>query len=200
LGHAAIERLARQVRRRLLPNLLVAQALPGIKLFEWLDDHSVRVGGRQVRLNYEVGELPGSVAGEACYFRKSDTFIVKLSRETYHALCRDDPRARFSLAHELGHIYLHARMLMRMARIPHTAAALLRATEPPYPVFWDTEWQADSFAAALLMPAEALEELFNHNPSSLMVHHVRAWFNVSSQAARIRCENFLKRRDELLGR
>lgn len=198
LGHAAIEKQARQVRQQLLPHLLPAQALPGIKLFENLDEHTVPVGGRQVPMTYEVGELPGSVAGEAWYFRKRDIFVVKLSEETYQALKSEDPRARFSLAHELGHCYLHAELLVRMSRLPHTEAALLRTTEPPHPVYYDTEWQADSFAAALLMPAVALEQFFHHKANSLMVHHVRAWFGVSNAAARIRCSNFEKRRAELL--
>ena len=65
-------------------------------------------------------------------------------------------------------------------------AALHREKE--YPRYFDSEWQANAFAAALLMPAvgvRALEEKFGYLSDDLIADH----FHVSLEAAGYRIDN-----------
>jgi Zn-dependent peptidase ImmA (M78 family) len=58
------------------------------------------------------------------------------------AALRNEHRARFTVAHELGHLMLHS-------GIPFARAI---QTNAEVKAFEDSEWQADEFAGALLMP------------------------------------------------
>ncbi|MBC8037854.1 MAG: ImmA/IrrE family metallo-endopeptidase [Rhizobiales bacterium] len=64
---------------------------------------------------------------------------------TYRELIRGDGRARFTAAHELGHLLLHS-----------TDKELHRAAQPNYGRIdnrsLSAEWQADTFASNFLMP------------------------------------------------
>lgn len=64
---------------------------------------------------------------------------LRLRNDVYEAACSGDGRARFTACHELAHYLLHR----------HVAMPRIRGDEP---VYQDAEWQADVFAAALLMP------------------------------------------------
>jgi Zn-dependent peptidase ImmA (M78 family) len=80
--------------------------------------------------------------------------MLEAAAGKFHIFCnlnrvetRDSPRARFTLAHELGHYY-----------IDEHRCALLSGRAPSHPSFCDyssphlVEVEADSFASALLMP------------------------------------------------
>lgn len=73
--------------------------------------------------------------------------VITLSASTYMALGRGDPRARMTVAHELGHLLLHSGQ-----RVFHFGVKLDDRR-------FDPEWQADEFAAALLMPREAFRHM-----------------------------------------
>lgn len=62
-------------------------------------------------------------------------------------LCNDEPRLRWTIAHELGHLLLHQ---------PDPEA--LRPTQPDYHQIYknDRERQAERFAAAMLLPIRQL--------------------------------------------
>lgn len=67
-------------------------------------------------------------------------------RKDIHSLAlRDDPRTRFTVAHELGHLWLHARhaRLHRGGDVPSSMLQLRKQEE-----------EARRFAAAFLMPSE----------------------------------------------
>ena len=68
---------------------------------------------------------------------------ISLAASTYAKLRRGDFRARMTAAHELGHLLMHTQRPVFYYR---TKAKDRRR---------DPEWQADAFAAALLMPANA---------------------------------------------
>lgn len=72
--------------------------------------------------------------------------IVRMSQTTYDELLEDDPRARFTAAHELGHLLMHSGSNIRYAR----SARRDRQVDP--------EWQANMFAACFLMPEEAFRQ------------------------------------------
>ena len=84
-------------------------------------------------------------------------------------------RARASVAHELGHVVLHVPEIRRRARALRRASPVKR-TE--LKAFLDPEWQAWTFALALLMPLPAVKTLTDRSPSSLS-----ATFQVSEDLA-----------------
>lgn len=73
--------------------------------------------------------------------------VITLSASTYMRLNRGEARARMTVAHEIGHLLLHCGQ-----RVFHFAENL-------DDVRFDPEWQADQFAAALMMPAEGFAKM-----------------------------------------
>ena len=104
--------------------------------------------------DWEVDEtLPQRV--EACAFpdgcrENPEGPYIKVRPEVYEAACADDGRARLTLLHECGHVLLHGKVAVhpRKEAIP---AAVLRPFE-------NSEWQANTFAAELLMPPQSFKE------------------------------------------
>lgn len=78
------------------------------------------------------GEEGRVIAGE-------DEIILR--RDVYHDAWNNDGRARFTACHELAHYIVHRQV------------QFARAREDDHPIYRDSEWQADVFAGALLMPA-----------------------------------------------
>lgn len=72
---------------------------------------------------------------------------IVFRQTTYDALMEGNVRARFTAAHELGHLLMHS------GEHIHYARALRHTSEQV-----DPEWQADCFAAAFLMPEDAFRE------------------------------------------
>lgn len=73
--------------------------------------------------------------------------VVTLSWSTEAKLKRADPRARMTAAHEIGHLLLHCQQPVFHYRSPPRNREL------------DPEWQANTFAAALLMPAVGFRKM-----------------------------------------
>lgn len=67
---------------------------------------------------------------------------MKIDEEVYIRACKGDGRDRFTIAHELGHYWLHR----QCAFLPR------REIENKPEAFMDPEWQANTFASELLMP------------------------------------------------
>ncbi|WP_374340254.1 ImmA/IrrE family metallo-endopeptidase [Methyloversatilis sp.] len=118
-------------------------------------------------LTYDVVEssdLPHQDV-EACWDPGSVTMYIR--NDVYDGLCSDEPRARFTVVHELGHALLgHQRGINR--------APLNR----PLKCYEDSEWQANQFAAEFLMPLPQIQSLGLNNARAIGLH-----FNVSHQAA-----------------
>lgn len=83
--------------------------------------------------------------------------LLEISSSVYDALCRNEGRANFTIAHECGHMVLH------------DSAALQRSTVHlrNHEIFEDSEWQADRFAAELLMPVALVKKC--HSVTHLML-------------------------------
>jgi hypothetical protein len=74
----------------------------------------------------------------------------------YEAMLDGDGRARFTAAHEIGHGVLHAKEITH--EIAHRRVeGLYRRSD--IRAFENPEWQANAFAAALLMPTAAVKVL-----------------------------------------
>src|SRR5690606_39240987 len=67
---------------------------------------------------------------------------IVLREDVYEGMCRGVGRDRFTAAHEVGHYLMHRDVPIRFHRAEGTR---LKA-------FVDSEWQANRFAGALLMP------------------------------------------------
>ncbi len=194
---ADVERAARYVRTVIMPELSAGAPFPDLTAFENLHEHSVGFDEREIPLEPAVNPLPAGVEALAMHDTERDKIIVTLSPETYAGLEAHYPRARFCLCHELGHACLHSRELIRLGRLSYHDAALLRGKSPSHPAYLDTEWQANAFAAALLMPAEGLVAL-EARVGILTPSLVAREFNVSRQAATIRIATFNQHRSALI--
>jgi hypothetical protein len=197
-SHQSIERAALNLRRRIASDVPLNKALPvGWELFDRVD--KCKVAGERVGLEAAAEDLPAGIEGLTRYDPRRKRIIISLSRRTYRALERNDGRARFSLAHELGHAVLHCEMLMREGAVAHQMAALRRGEPLRHEKFEDTEWQANTFASALLMPAMGLASVERTvAPFPLSVQAVADVFVVSDEAAMYRIDNFRTRRTKLL--
>lgn len=70
-----------------------------------------------------------------------DPPTIVLREDVYDGACAGNGRDRFTAAHEAGHLFLHP------------SAALARATNADeIPAYKSSEWQANQFAAELMMP------------------------------------------------
>lgn len=73
--------------------------------------------------------------------------VIYISSSTYEAVRRNDGRARFTIFHELGHLLLaHSR-------------SFHRDTRADFPIWENSEWQADQFAAEITMPLILIRKL-----------------------------------------
>lgn len=160
---------------------------------------NARDGAWQCLLDHNVCELPVSLKAIA---RAANIKLVKNStvdllspnergyaedvRGTWYIVYNDDdppPAARFTIAHELGHIFLGHALVKGYAR---TNRFVIKP---------QTESEADVFASRLLCPAVVLWGLNLHTADE-----IAAACNVSRTAARIRAERMreLYRRDKFL--
>lgn len=98
-----------------------------------------------------------------------DRAIVCIRQDVYDKAVEGDGRAKFTMAHELGHLVLHRNIPLHRANNNHRA-------------FENSEWQANEFAGEFLMPRSLMSQCGNEI-------EVENKFQVSHQAARIR---FLK--------
>ena len=85
-------------------------------------------------------ELPGREAEFDPF-----AFCIRIRESVYLGACEMDGHCRFTLAHELGHLFLHRDQTLAFG-FP------IRGGEIPY--YRNSEWQADTFARNLLVPVE----------------------------------------------
>lgn len=67
---------------------------------------------------------------------------MTISTSVYEGAYNDNGRDRFTIAHETGHYFLHKN------------GCLFARTEIEVPAYRNPEWQANTFASALLIPRE----------------------------------------------
>ncbi len=114
--------------------------------------------------------------------------IAKRGQHTQILVEQSDPpyRKRFSIAHELGHHFLH---LLDDGEIVDKRVDMFREKQPTL-ADWSAqrrrEVEANWFAAALLMPEELVRQQWAANPSVMAL--ARA-FNVSQEAMGYRVDS-----------
>jgi hypothetical protein len=196
-SYIALEKMAAYVRAQL--NISPHEAIKPLELFEGLDDITIgRSDGKQIPLRHGVEALDGS-EGYTWYNGHHDVIEVLASELTYQWLEERRPRAGYFVAHELGHCVLHTDQLLRLAQMPtNQQEAFHRGGRASHRAYEDTEWQANAFASALLMPAKGLMALEEERGGTLDVVDVVDRFGVSLEAAGYRRELWAERRGQLL--
>lgn len=95
-----------------------------------------------------------------------DLRTIKVRESVYDAAHEGDPRSRFTMAHELGHYFMHRDQSASFGRSRN------------HKIYCDCEWQADRFASELLID----RRLFNGDWS---IQEIMEVFQVSQKAAEI---------------
>jgi predicted transcriptional regulator len=96
------------------------------------------------------------------------------------------PRYRFTIAHELGHLFLHFPIVSELD--PNAGMMATRWVDETgdSDQLKRAEWEANWFAAAFLMPSAAFQSLFRSYNGNILP--VAARFGVSVKAAEIRAK------------
>lgn len=189
-----LEKMAAYVRQQL--KICPHEAIKPLDLFEGLDDITIQRASGPIPLRHGVVSLEDS-EGYTKYDRERGVIDVLASEQTYAWLEVSHPRATYFVAHELGHCVLHIDQLVRLAQMPTMQQAAFHRGKTQHKPYEDTEWQANAFASALLMPAQGLVAL-EQERGSLLEYDVSERFGVSNEAAGYRLELFAARRGELL--
>lgn len=123
----------------------------------------------------------GSLIAKSCY-----DFTIYLSPFT--SLLRD----RFTIAHELGHLFLHLKESQRID--PSASMYATRYVNKEDEEAMRAEWEANWFAAALLMPANKFSEVYKKTGGDIT--ETADFFKVSFDAASVRANSLnLKSQD-----
>lgn len=96
------------------------------------------------------------------------TGAFMIREDVYDAAVEDQPRHRFTVAHEVGHALMH---IGTLNRLPKSTGKV--------PAYMDPEWQANRFAAALLMPRHLVR-------TCVSVDEIMQRFRVSRESAVLR--------------
>ncbi|EKT4505622.1 ImmA/IrrE family metallo-endopeptidase [Pseudomonas aeruginosa] len=72
--------------------------------------------------------------------------VIRFRSDVYEGIVEGRGRDRFTAAHELGHWLMHRNVPIRFHR----------SEQGKLPAYKDSEWQANRFAGALLMPSEKM--------------------------------------------
>jgi hypothetical protein len=191
-----LERVAAFVREKL--NFQSDEAIGALRLFDNLDNIRIEPrSGRPIPLGYGVVELADS-EGYVKYDSERHIIEVLASEDTYCWLEHGHPRGGYFVAHELGHCLLHTDQLLRLAKMPTAEQAAFHRLKTEHKPYEDTEWQANAFASALLMPAVGLIALEKEH-GAISVTEIAERFGVSNEAAGYRLELFAARRRDLTG-
>lgn len=109
----------------------------------------------------------------------SNSFTIYLPVNT----CQE--RDRFTIAHELGHLFLHYPLVQR-AYGAHVIMTATRWVDSANVDLQRTEWEANWFAAAFLMPEFEFRQSCVTNAASS--HLIAARFGVTEKAVEVRAK------------
>lgn len=137
MSRAKITGLAEQVRDACLEPEQIA--FPIIEFLEFTLCSVIPDFVLQIREPEEMGPMEGMVIAG----RNS----LALRQDVYEEACNGVGRARFTAAHELGHFLMHRNVTLARMRGDETA------------IYYDSEWQADTFAGSLLMSHRHVPQL-----------------------------------------
>jgi len=171
MSRVQIEQDATLVVARFQPDLLKKPGcFPVLKLFDTLGD--------QYGLEPGVEELSDGVEGMTFPDGR-----VLVSEETYRGAHDGLGRPRFTVVHECYHGLKHREQIRKVLIDTGELVVFRRQSIQP---FRDPEWQANAFAAALLMPEPMVRMLASKEHRMLLPDAMSEEFGVSVQAAEVR--------------
>lgn len=188
IPRSRIEQIAAEVRRKLAPSVPVDAQVNMMRVLEAIDGQNVKLpNGVRATVKLAVEDLPKHVLGETRLV--DDRIFLAMGSSTYTMLAHEG-FARFTAAHEIGHVEMHLPTLLKMKTLSQYEAALARATASHVHQV-DSEFQANVFAAAFLAPDEGLR--FLERCGKLHVDTVMRTFGMGRKAATARIDNYRRR-------
>lgn len=117
--------------------------------------------------NYEIVDV--DEMGETLGKYLPDKNLIMIRQDVYEGAIDGDGRHRFTIAHEIGHFMLHNNINSALQR---TNDSYEKEEIKPYE---NPEWQADCFAAELLMPYHIILSMSEKEiESKYKVSHIAA--------------------------
>lgn len=166
LSHSVIERKALQFLSMTSPaSLSFPGPVPILDIFE----NKMDLFDFRVLIGKNIKGLGG--------FTDVTHRYIQISCSTYRRLEKGDPQGKFTVAHEFGHAVLHSEY--------KAAIFALRSQIRP---FEDPEWQANTFAASVLMPFPTMKMLFQKNdltPENVMELYQVSWSAATRRVLRL---------------
>ena len=173
-SRAEIEKYALDISRKHYPHLVdYPGAFPVLDFFDHVlvDEYGLDTG---------VEELSPGVEG----ITWPDGRVI-LDEVTYRNAMHDDGRARFTVAHECFHGLRHRKQIRKS--LVDTGGVVLHRRFDIKP-FEDPEWQADTFAGALLLPEEMVRYALTGSHRLHRCERLMETFGVSAKAAEVRLQ------------
>lgn len=93
---------------------------------------------------------------------------IVIREDIYERACEGHGRDRLTIAHEIGHLFLHGTDKISLARVEK---------EYEVPIWCDPEWQANAFAGELLAPFRFIKRL--------SISDIQVKYGVSATAAKV---------------
>lgn len=176
-------------------------AMPIDDLLAGFDDIGPALG---VAARVEFERHPTASAGVVdaegwAKYLDDDVIEISVRADVFDRAIEGHGRARFVVAHEVGHAALHASLMAERPGEPLFRDDVCTATErlaPGARIYESPEWQANTYASALLMPTEAVKAFIRahaQRDSECGVGEIAEHFRVSRQAAEIRMRKLLPR-------
>jgi hypothetical protein len=157
LSYHSIEGVTRALREMI--GLEPLDRFDALKFFDQvISDITIECQAGSIGLREAVDEIEHE--GQTKWVPESGVLEVALSEPTYAQLRDGHVRARSTVAHEAGHVCLHADQLIRLGGMSLVSQVAFHREKTPHEAYQDTEWQANAFGSALLMPAEGIDRIF----------------------------------------
>ena len=119
-------------------NIPCDEPFPIVEFVEWILS--------ELGLNLEI--LPDEDMDKVYAEAIPEKGILRIRESTYEGACDGNPRDKFTVAHEIGHLLLHTSERIIFTR----ASNKIKSYECP-------EWQANTFAGELLVHADFIRGL-----------------------------------------
>ncbi len=123
--------------------------------------------------NYEMDIVPDEDMKTTYAETIPSLKIFRIRESVYDNAIEGSPRDRFTIAHEIGHLFLHDDVSVSFAR-----------NEKSIPAYKDPEWQANTFAAELLVPLSHIR--------GLTIEEIAKKYSVSKKVAQIQASYLSK--------
>ncbi|MGD0735206.1 MAG: ImmA/IrrE family metallo-endopeptidase [Terracidiphilus sp.] len=187
-SYHAIEEIAQDLRTML--GLGPLDRFDGLSFFEnVVPEMTIECGAGSIPLCEAIDDFEEE--GRTKWDSSAARIEIALSERTYSKLREGHPRAQYTVAHEAGHACLHTEQVIRLGDMSISSQVALHRSRSLHDACQDTEWQANAFGSAILMPAKGVEKLFGRLGRG-SAHALTETFGVSLEAATYRIGTYEK--------